>query len=76
MNKRRRAQIDNIIKKLSSIESEVSMLRDEEQDYMYNIPDSFQDTDRYYAAEDAVYSLDDASGSILMAIDSLQESKG
>lgn len=76
VNKTRRAQIDNVIKKLSSIESEVSMLRDEEQDYMDNMPDNFQDTDRYYAAEDAVYNLDDASDSILMAIDSLQESKG
>ena len=76
VNKTRRAQIDKMIKKLSSIESEVSMLRDEEQDCMYNMPDNFQDTELYYAAEYAVDNLDEASDSILMTIDYLRESKG
>lgn len=76
VNKKRRAQIDNIIKNLVNIESEVSMLKDEEQDCMYNMPDNFQDTELYYAAEYAVDNLDEASDSILMTIDYLRESKG
>ena len=40
------------------------------------MPDNFQDTELYYAAEYAVDNLDEASDSILMTIDYLRESKG
>lgn len=73
MNKERRKSIDRVINEIeklkelyASIVEEVEEIRDEESDYLDNIPENLQGSDRYYTAEEAVGNLDSA-------VDSLQE---
>lgn len=71
MNNARRARIRRVIKAMKgglpdwdAIEVELNDLLDEEQEAMDNIPESLQDSDRYYIAEESVEYLEDAVGSI------------
>lgn len=71
MNNARRKAIRAIIKKIEagnrdweSIESGLTDIMDEETDAMENIPESLQDTERYYTCEESVGYLDDAIGCI------------
>ena len=71
MNNARRKAIRAIIKKIEagnrdweSIESDLTDIMDEETDAMENIPESLQDTERYYTCEESVGYLDDAIGCI------------
>jgi len=65
MNKVRReaiavqaALIDNIINQLADIRSELESLREEEQEYFDNMPESFQSGDKGTTAEYAIAALD------------------
>lgn len=83
MNKQRRIQIGKIIDeiekvvfsakvRLEELQGEIEEARDEEQDYLDNIPENLQCSERYEAAEAAVDNLDsacDAIGDLLDAID-------
>ena len=69
MNKQRRARIEEIANQISSLCQELEELRDEEQEYMNNMPENLQQSDRYYAAEDAVRNLDSTIGSLNDAAD-------
>lgn len=46
--------------RLTSFADEVERLKDEEQEYLDNIPENMQSSDRYYAAEEAVSNLENA----------------
>lgn len=58
---------------ISDIASDIETIRDDETDYMYNIPENLQSSDRYYAAEEAVDNLDSAVECIFDAIDHCEE---
>ena len=45
---------------LSGYSDEIERLKDEEQEYLDNIPENMQSSDRYYAAEEAVSNLENA----------------
>ena len=64
MNKQRRKDIDAIIERLESIREEIITVRDEEQDYLDNIPKNLQNSERYEIADNAVRELDDAEASL------------
>ncbi len=69
-NARRRAladlhsQISAAVGMLGDIRAELEMLRDEEQDYHDNMPDSFRDGEKGAAAEDALEAIDDVISEI------------
>lgn len=46
MNKTRRKAIDDVVAKLQELRDEVESLRDEEQDYYDNMPESFQNGEK------------------------------
>ena len=73
MNKTRRTQIDVLISKLEAIAEEIEVLKDEEEDAFYNLPDSLQYSEKGEAMEDAITNLDDAFTYINDAIDYLTE---
>lgn len=65
MNKTRReaiakqlAEIESIISQLADIRGELEFLRDEEQEYFDNMPESFQSGEKGTTAEDAISALD------------------
>lgn len=67
MNNGRRKEIQSIVDQLEkleelrdSLEDEVERIRDEEQEYLDNMPESFQGSDKGYAAEQAIGYLDEA----------------
>lgn len=63
----------NIVQQLRQISSNIDQLRSEEEDYMWNIPENLQESDRYYAADAAVDNLDSASERVVDAADELEE---
>lgn len=65
--------LKNIIQQLRQIASDIDQLRSEEEDYMWNIPENLQESDRYYAADAAVDNLDSASERVGDAADELEE---
>lgn len=72
MNKERRKRIAAVVEKLCDCWQELETLRDEEQDYFDNMPESFQAGDKGTAADNAVTSLDDALNSTVEAKDTLE----
>ena len=73
MNRTRRKCLANLSEILEELKISVETLRDEEQDYMDNMPENFQSSERYEAAEEAVSNLDDALNSLDEAISSIEE---
>lgn len=65
--------LKNIVQQLRQIASDIDQLRSEEEDYMWNIPENLQESDRYYAADAAVDNLDSASERVVDAADELEE---
>ena len=51
MNKLRRKALDRIAETLNELYEELESLRDEEHDYMDNMPENLQGSERYEAAE-------------------------
>lgn len=67
MNNTRRNEIQQTIQlareaqaAIEALRESIEALRDEEQEYMENIPENLQNSDRYYVAEAAFDNLDEA----------------
>lgn len=73
MNKQRRTRIQEVVDQIGILRQKLEELRDEEQDYMDNIPENLQQSDRHYAAEEAVSNLESAIDSLSEAIDYANE---
>jgi hypothetical protein len=46
MNAQRRKTLSDLYSQLEQIKSEIEECRDEEQEYLYNMPESFQSSDK------------------------------
>jgi hypothetical protein len=79
MNKDRRDAIKAVIKVLDRLpdwddmQATVEALRDEEQEYFDNIPESLQGGDRGMAAESAIQFMDEAISAIENAREAIEE---
>lgn len=73
MNNTRRKNIQNVINKLENLKSDIEMIRDEEQDYIDNMPENLEGSMRHDMAEEAVDNLESAIDSLEEVIDSLSE---
>lgn len=60
MNKNRRKDIEAVIAKLVDIREDVETIRDEEQEYVDNMPENLRYSERGYQAEQAADSLSEA----------------
>lgn len=76
MNKARRKQIDDVIRKLDDLKMEIESILDDEQDYLDNIPENLQGSERYDIADEAVSYLSDASETIDEVSGMLESAKG
>ena len=73
MNAKQRKQVEQIISKLSEIQTEIEGLRDEEQDKYDGMPDGLQESERGCAIQEAADQLDYAADSVQDAIDNLTD---
>ena len=76
MNSERRKQIEAIKERISSlvgdaseILSEVEDIRNDEQDYRDNMPESFADGDKGQKADDAIAALDEVVDGLQTLLD-------
>lgn len=76
MNKERRKDIASIVEELEALQERIEIVRDEEQDYFDNMPESFQSGEKGMAAEEAISNLDDAFGEMDTIIDYLNSACG
>ena len=63
MNKRRREETADVVKRLEAIKNEIESLMEEEQEYLDSMPESLQGSEKGGAATEAVdnyqYALDE-----------------
>ena len=71
MNKERRKNLQTIIDRLEELKSDFESLVSEEEDYLDNIPENLQSSERYERAEEALSYLNDAYDSIDEVIDNI-----
>jgi len=75
MNKQKRKDIDTIIQTLEEIREQIQFVLEEEQEYLDNIPENLQNSERYETAQTAVSELEEADGSIDDIIEHLENAK-
>jgi len=68
MNKQRRKDLARALELLSEAQNIIETAQEEEQEYLDNMPESLQSSDRYYAAEAAADALTEALSSLEEAI--------
>lgn len=80
MNKDRRKAIQSVISKIHELEEtmtdildEIETIKNEEEEYLNNIPENLQTSARYETAENAVSELESAFNDFESAKDSLDE---
>lgn len=73
MNNDRRKSIRGVINNLNTSCSTLESALSEEQDALYNIPESLQSTDRYSDMEDNVDVLNDAVCDLIGVIEMLEK---
>lgn len=72
MNKARRKELSRAVELLEEAQSIIESCRDEEQEYMDNMPENLQESEKYYVAEETVNNMDEAYDKIGEAIDSVE----
>ncbi len=75
MNNQRRNKLKKIIDILNDAMNMVEFVRDEEEEYMNNIPENLQGSERYSIAEEACNYLEDAISDIESAIENLDDAQ-
>lgn len=73
MNKQRRKEIFKMINELEKIKDELKRISCDEQYYFDNMPENLQGSLRGIDSEEAIERLDDAVGSVMDAIENLEE---
>lgn len=73
MNNKRRAQLEGLADKLREVQAVLGLICDQEQECMDNMPESLQESDRYYKMDEAVDSLNSAIDKIDEVLDSITE---
>ena len=73
MNNEKRKRVRTVIDIIQKCSDDIETIRDMEQDALDNIPENFQDSDRYANIEEAVGHLEDAESALEEAIQNLEE---
>lgn len=73
MNNLRRKALQRVYKTLEEAKEELETICNEEQEAFDNIPESFEGTDRYEAAENTVDNLDYAYSGLEEVLECLDE---
>lgn len=73
MNAARRKQIAEIASQLETLKGDIENIKDDEQAYFDNMPESLQGGEKGTAAESAVEALDEAVNDIDSVLSSLEK---
>lgn len=73
MNRVRRRSLQILLDKLMEVSSELENIKDEEEEYLLNIPENLQSSERYETAETAVDSLDDVISTLEDVVGIIEE---
>lgn len=77
MNKQRRARLEQIAARIrDEIIVELEQLRDDEQEYLDNVPQSLQDGERATASSEAIQEIEDALQNLEQVVDQLNTARG
>ena len=71
MNKARRKAIDELVAKFEDLKCDIESIQEEEQEYLDNMPESLQESEKATIAQEAIDNLEEAFNSIEEAIESL-----
>lgn len=72
MNDVRRKTLRKVIELIEECQDMLEDIRDEEDEYLNNIPINLQNSERYEISEDAIYEMDDAISSLESAVDCIE----
>ena len=75
MNNPRRKQLDAIIAKIQELSNDLECIMDEEQEYLENIPENLQSSERYEKAEAACDSLQCALDNLEECVENIETAK-
>ena len=73
MNNTRRRQIEKVAERIEALQGELEELQSEESEYIDNMPESLQETERFYNAETSLEIITEAMDTLLEATEKLQE---
>ena len=73
MNKTRRVELNRIQIELQELKYDVEILRDEEQEYLGNMPESLNGSDYANTAKEAIGIMDSVIDNLQEACESLME---
>ena len=76
MNKQRRKAIQQTLDQFADLRTSVEEINTDEQDSFYNLPESFQDSEKGETIQEAIDFLETATGAIDEVIDSLEQAQG
>jgi len=76
LNKKRRLEIHEVINVLNDLVSRIGTIQDDEQEYLDNMPENLQSSEKYDAAEEAIDDLESSKVAIEEAVDYLEAAKG
>lgn len=81
MNNIRRNEIKKVVERIyklqelaEEIKNDLELIKDEEEDYRDNIPENLQESDRYYASEEASENLEESIDILDTIINELTDS--
>lgn len=75
MNNTRRSQITDIMENLSSLQTSIEELLEEEQEAFDNLPDGIQDSERGEAIQTAIDNLEEAVSNCEELLNNLEMAK-
>ena len=76
MNNKRRQALQKIIDLITTAQEDVEDLRDEEEEYRDNIPESLRASQVYTTADEAADQLQEAADALADTIENLQSAQG
>jgi len=76
MNKARRAQLANVAEEACGLSFRLEELKDEEQEYFDNMPESIQGSEKGELAESAINAMQSAIDTIEDAVGLIEEAQG
>ena len=73
MNKPRRKELQAIYELISEARERLEIVKDEEEEYMDNMPENLQGSERYERAEEIVDNLDEAIDELDNILETIEE---
>lgn len=75
MNKQRRKALADIQERIEKIKTDLEALREEEEEYLENMPEGIQESERGDAAQTAIDNMEYVEQSLDEALSSIEEAQ-